>query len=381
MPPDRFERMKIVAVEPFILHVPVTGQEIADSMHRLTHWGVPGVILVTDTGLRGYGYSGTHAHLPTDRLITGFIEHTAAPLLLGEDPAEIDRLWQKIYRFPPAQWVGRSGITHLGLGAVDVALWDLKAKAAGVPLWKLLNAGAPAPALEAYNTDGGWLNLSRERIVANAKRFTQEEGFRGVKLKIGKPDPAEDLERVAAVRRAIGPDVKLMVDANGKWTLETALAWSPRLRELDVYWIEEPLWYDDIPAHAELAARSEVPVALGEQLYSYYNFRDFIAAGAVRFVQPDVTRLAGVTEWRQVADLAAQHGLPVAAHVGDMMQVHLHTSLAHPACAILEYIPWIRSCFTEPATVRAGTFVPPREPGAGTTLVPDALERYAQPLR
>ncbi|MCZ7649257.1 MAG: mandelate racemase/muconate lactonizing enzyme family protein [Planctomycetota bacterium] len=373
--------MQIVSVEPFILHVPVTGQEIADSMHRLTHWGVPGVILHTDSGLSGCGYSGTHAHLPTDRLIAGFIAQTAAPLLLGEDPARIEHLWKKIYHFPPAQWVGRAGITHLGLGAIDVALWDLRAKAAGKPLWQLMSAQAEAPKLEAYNTDGGWLNLARETVVANAKRFTQEEGFRGVKLKIGKPDPAEDLARVAAVRKAIGPGVKLMVDANGKWPLQTALEWCPRLRELDVYWIEEPLWYDDIPAHAELAARSEIPVALGEQLYSFHDFRNFIRAGAVRFVQPDVTRLAGVTEWKQVADLAAEHDLPVAAHVGDMMQVHLHTSLAHPACAILEYIPWIRRCFTEPATVQDGDFVPPQEPGAGTTLTAEAIEKFAQPLQ
>src|SRR5262245_26667438 len=129
--------MKITEIQTFILHVPVTRDDIADSMHRLTHWGAPGAIVRTDTGLVGYGYTGTHAHLATDRLIADCIQHTYTPLLMGEDAHDVLRLWQKLYRFPPAQWVGRCGITHLALSAVDVALWDLKAKAAGMPLWKL----------------------------------------------------------------------------------------------------------------------------------------------------------------------------------------------------------------------------------------------------
>jgi L-alanine-DL-glutamate epimerase-like enolase superfamily enzyme len=133
--------MKIARVETFILHVPVTGGGIADSMHKISHWGLPGAIVHTEDGRSGYGFTGTHAHLPTDRLITGFIADTAAPLLVGEtldDIADVERLWHTVYRFPPAQWVGRSGITHLGLAALDIALWDLIAKDAGVPLWRLL---------------------------------------------------------------------------------------------------------------------------------------------------------------------------------------------------------------------------------------------------
>ena len=371
--------MKITKVEPFILHVPVTGPEVADSMHSITHWGVPGVILHTDQGLSGCGYTGTHAHLPCDRLITDFISGTCAPLLVGEAAGDIERLWKKIYHFPPAQWVGRAGISHLALAAVDTALWDLKAKAEGKPLWETLG-GKGLGKLEAYNTDGGWLNLSERQIVDNARRFVDEEGFRGVKIKIGKPEPAEDLDRIEAVRRAIGPDMKLMVDANGKWDLETALEYAPRFQDFDVYWFEEPLWYDDVSGHAELADAIRTPIALGEQLYSRYDFRNFMSAGAVHYVQADVSRLAGVTEWWQVADMAHDRGLPVAAHIGDMMQVHLQTCLAHPACSILEYIPWIRECFEEPATVKEGFYAVPQRPGAGTTLRADAIRRFGVAL-
>jgi L-alanine-DL-glutamate epimerase-like enolase superfamily enzyme len=368
--------MKITKVETFILHVPVTGNHIADSTHSVTHWGMPGCIIRTDDGLAGYGFTGTHGHLPTDRLVTDCVTGTYAPLLTGEDAHDVQRLWRKCYHFPPAQWVGRCGITQLALAAVDIALWDLKAKAAGLPLWRLLGGLRPQ-GIEAYNTDGGWLNLPAQTVVDNCKRFVEVDGFRGVKIKIGSPDPNEDLRRIAAVRKAIGPNVKLMVDGNGKWDLTTGLNFGRRFAEHDLYWFEEPFWYDDVAGHRKFAELVPTPVALGEQLYSIDPVRDFISAGAVHFVQPDAVRLGGVSEWLQVADLALAHRLPVAAHVGDMGQVHVHLSLAHPACVLLEYIPWIRHCFEEPATVRDGSYVAPQHPGAGTTLRADALASYA----
>jgi len=367
--------MKITKVETFVLHVPVTRSGIADSTHQITHWGLVGTVIHTDTGLQGYGYTGTHAHLPTDRLITSCISETYAPLLIGESAHDVQRLWAKLCYFPPAQWVGRSGITRLALSAVDIALWDLKAKAAGLPLWRLLG-GDGSKKLEAYNTDGGWLNWSLEQLVSDSKRLTQVEGYQGVKVKVGSHDPNTDLERIEAVRKAIGPHFKLMVDANGKLDLPTAIRFGNKCADYDVFWFEEPIWYDDVHGHAALARAISTPIALGEQLYMLDDFRNFVHAGAVHFVQADAVRLAGVTEWWQVADLALAHHLPVAPHIGDMMQVHLPLALAHPACTLLEYIPWTRSCFVEPATVKEGLFVVSDAPGAGTTLKQQAMERF-----
>jgi len=367
--------MKITKVETFILHVPVTGAKIEDSTHQVTHWGAPGVMISTDSGLSGYGYTGTHAHLPTDRLITDCISATYAPLLDGEDPHDVQRLWKKLFHFPPAQWVGRKGITHLALSAVDIALWDLKAKAAGLPLWKLLG-GSEKKKLEAYNTDAGWLDRPIEQLVDGIRRVIEQEGFKGVKIKVGSGDPCRDLERLEAVRKVIGDGIKLMADANGRWDLPSALSIARKFSEFDVYWLEEPLWYDDIRGHAALARSIQTPIALGEQLYNVDDFKNFIEAGAMHFVQADAMRLGGITEWWQVADLAFAYRLPVAPHIGDMMQVHLHLSLAHNACTVLEYIPWLRECFEDPATVKNGEFLIPHLPGAGTTLQPSALERY-----
>jgi len=249
--------VKITALETFVLHVPVSAGGIADSRHQLSHWGAPGVRIHTDTGLVGTGYTGTHAHLPSDRMITSCIEAAYGPLLLGRDPRSVQALWTTLQRHPPLQWVGRAGITHLAHAAVDVALWDLKAQAAGEPLWRLLG-GSDEARLEAYDTDGGWLDRSDEQLVAETEaRLAQ--GYRAVKLKVGSRDerggfdPARDLRRVALVRQALPEGARLMVDANGGWDLATALEAGRELAAFDVTWLEEPIWYDDLPGHARLA--------------------------------------------------------------------------------------------------------------------------------
>ena len=365
--------MKITKLEPIILHAPVTRGGIADSMHAISHWGAPGVAIHSDSGQIGYGFSGTHAHLPTDRLIVDCIVGSYGPLLIGEDPREVRSLWEKLHKKSEISWVGRAGITHLALGAIDIALWDLKAKDAGLPLWKLLG-GSASKKVEAYNTDGGWLNWPLDIVVSDCKRLVEEEGYRAVKLKVGGPSAGENLRRVEAVRRALGPDIRIMTDANGCWTLPQAIQIAGRLVDFDIVWIEEPISFDDVEGHRRLAETIATPIALGEQLYMASQFRDFIHAGAVHYVQPDVVRLAGVTEFWQVAEMARCYSLPVVPHVGDMCQVHQHLCFAHPACSLLEYIPWLRDWMEVPARIENGYYVAPTEPGAGMTPSSRALK-------
>ncbi len=174
---------------------------------------------------------------------------------------------------------------------MDVALWDLAAKKAGVPLWSLLG-GARTEKLEAYNTDIGWISFSKEALIAGSARAVEEEGFTRIKIKVGHDDPNTDIERLAAVRARVGNNVRVAIDANGRWDLPTCQRFCARAEGLDIYWFEEPMWYDDIASHAALARNTSIPVALGEQLYTVDAFRSFINAGAVQYVQPDVTRSA-----------------------------------------------------------------------------------------
>ena len=365
--------MEITKIETFILHAPVTRGGVADSTHTLTHWGAPGVAIHTDCGLVGYGYTGTHAHLASDKLITDCIKDSFGPLLIGEDPVEVRGLWEKLHKFSEVYWVGRMGITHLALSAIDVALWDLKAKAANMPLWKLLG-GSSKKKVQAYNTDGGWLNFSKQQLVDDCKKFVNEHGYNAVKLKVGGPQTSEDMRRVEAVRNALGSEIEIMTDANGRWSLPQAINATQRLAEFDVKWIEEPIYFDDCEGHGRLAAVSPVPIAMGEQLYTVEQFRDFIHRGAVHFVQPDAVRLAGVTEWWQVADLAHSYHLPVVPHVGDMVQLHTHLCQAHPACDLLEYIPWLKDWMVEPSVTKDGFFELPQAAGAGTEPTAKALK-------
>jgi L-alanine-DL-glutamate epimerase-like enolase superfamily enzyme len=210
-------------------------------------------------------------------------------------------------------------------------------------------------------------------MVSDCKRLVEEEGYRAVKLKVGGPNPREDLRRVEAVRQALGPDIRIMTDANGRWTLPQAIQTAGRLVDFDIAWIEEPIYFDDVEGHRRLAETISTPIALGEQLYMTSQFRDFIHAGAVHYVQPDVVRLAGITEFWQVADLARCYSLPVVPHVGDMCQVHQHVCFAHPACSLLEYIPWLRAWMDKPAQIVDGFYVAPETPGAGMTPSRKAL--------
>lgn len=362
--------MKIIRVEGFILQVPIR-RPIEDSIHHVGTWGVPGARINTDDGLTGIGYTGTHAR--GDDLIRTAIERYYGPVLIGKDPFQVKQLWTELY-MGPLRWVGRSGIATMAQAAVDIALWDLIAKALEKPLWQVLGAAKTGP-IPTYNTDAGWLNWTEEELVADMRRLV-EQGWRAVKMKVGKPDAQEDVRRVATVRQAVGEQIDLMVDANTVWDFNTAVTTAHLLEPFHLKWLEEPLHPDDISGHARLAHATNIPLAIGESIYSKYLFREYMERGAVGYVQVDASRVGGVTEWLEVAATAAGFGLPVVPHHGDMMQVHQHLVAATRNAPMLEYIPWILDLFEDPVDVREGLLHLPDRPGASTDMRPDALTRY-----
>ncbi len=365
--------MKIVKGETFILHIPLQ-RSISAASHTLTFWALSGLILHGENGMRGTGFTAIEgAEAIGEGEVKSILDQSFLPAVVGRDSLHIREIWNDCYK-GRVHWYGRSGITLAALSALDIALWDLNSKAAGLPLWKYLGAAKRGP-LQAYNTDAGWLNLSREVLVSQVKELVSA-GWSGVKIKIGRPDPREDMDRLRAVREAIGWKPKLMVDVNMGWTLEHALVWAPHLAEYDVGWLEEPFHPDDLESYAILARQISTPLATGENISSKFTFRDYLKAGALIYLQPDCTRVGGITEWLDIAGLAACWGLPVVPHLGDGAQVHQHLVAATSASTMIEYVPWLKDCFETPVRVKEGKVLLPLAPGASTTLGKNALKKH-----
>jgi L-alanine-DL-glutamate epimerase-like enolase superfamily enzyme len=363
--------MKITKVESFIVHAPI-GLEIADSHYRMDHWGFVGLMILTDQGVVGTGYTGTHC--AGDEMIKQTIDQYFKPMLLGENPLYVKRLWDKLHGGNLHQ-VGRTGLTRLAHSAVDIALWDICAKAAALPLWALLGGAKAGQAIHTYNTNVGWLHFSTSELIANVERAV-EAGWTGVKIKVGSPNPAEDVSRIRELRKRFGDSLTIMIDGNEGWDFNTAMYWGKRLEPYAPYWFEEPIHADDIEGHAVLARELAIPIAVGENLMTRFAFRDYVKARAVEFLQPDVTRVGGITEWLKIANLADCYNLPVVPHSGDMMQIHQHLVGATQNSPLLEYIPWGQELFIHPAKINKGFLGLPTEPGASTDMLPETMARY-----
>ncbi|MFB4307548.1 mandelate racemase/muconate lactonizing enzyme family protein [Actinomadura sp. GTD37] len=293
----------------------------------------------------------------------GQFAHAAeiAPVLIGEDPSDIGRIWTKL------AWAGasagRSGLATQAIAAIDIALWDLKARRAGLPLAKLL--GAHRDSVRCYDTSGGFLNAPLEEVLENAEA-SAAAGIGGVKIKVGHPDHAADLRRVTAVRERLGDAFPLMVDANQQWDRPAALRMGRALEAFGLTWIEEPLDAYDAAGHAALAAALDTPVATGEMLTSVAEHCELIDGRAADIVQPDAPRIGGITNFLKVAALADHHHLRLAPHFA--MEIHLHLAAAYPSEPWVEHFDWLDPLFEERPTIEDGRMLVPARPGLGITL-------------
>jgi L-alanine-DL-glutamate epimerase-like enolase superfamily enzyme len=363
--------MKIRSSESFVLDVPI-GSTIADSMQSVTHLEFAGLTVQTDAGITGTGYTVTVG--AGGKVIQTAIDTLFKDDLLGKDPHNVREIWQQLY-FGKSHWIGRAGATTMAQSAIDIALWDIIAKAADLPLWQALG-GACSADIPIYNTHAGWLNYSQKQLVDEAKALL-DQGYTALKMKVGRKDAREDRKRVSAVRKAIGEEVLLMVDANQKWDLQHACHAAGLLEEFDLSWLEEPLHPDDIRSHRVLNEHTPIPIALGEHVYTTHAFRDYIEQGAVDVIQVDVCRVGGITPWLEVAAMANAFDIRVCPHAGDLMQVHQHMVKVIPNHWLLEVIPiWEKGPFKHQIRLKDGKCITPTAPGASTDFRPEAFKKY-----
>lgn len=286
------------------------------------------VVEVTRTdGVVGTGFSWT-PHVGASA-ITAFLRDELSPRALGRD-ADPESLWPELWA--EVHEAGGGGVTSIALAGIDIALWDARARSQGIPLADAL--GRRRDSVPAYGS-GINLHYPLDELVAQCERFVAA-GSRAVKVKVGNPRLDDDLSRVAAVRAAIGPDIALRVDANQRWRLEQAIVAAHALAEYDIDWLEEPLRADDTVGHRALAAQSPIPLAVGENLHTVHRFAELFVGDAVGVAQPNVVRVGGITPFRQIAQLAAEHGVRLAPHLLPELSVPL--ALATPAVECVEAV-------------------------------------------
>jgi L-alanine-DL-glutamate epimerase-like enolase superfamily enzyme len=362
--------MKITDVTTTELFMPdVPGIQDSTIRHRGSGRGAVFVHIKTDEGFEGLGVgqSGTRE----------LIEKSLKPLLIGQDPLSHEKLWDDM--FWRVRGFGRKGLAFCAISAVDIGLWDLKGKIFNAPLYKLI--GPYTDTVPIYGS-GGWTNFSEDELVREQVSYV-ERGIPRVKMKVAKDfgkSENEDVRRLAAVRKAVGDDVEIFIDANNGYYAKQAIAMARRFAEYNVGWFEEPVLADDIDGLAEIARAIDIPVATGEHEYTKYGFKDLISRGGADIVQPDIGRVGGVTEWLKVAHLAHAFNLPVAPHAVQL--VHLHVACCTPNLKVVEYLGVSdeadRVWYTEFPEQKDGMWSPyPDRPGLGLELNPEAVRQYS----
>ncbi|GAA1865931.1 L-fuconate dehydratase [Asanoa iriomotensis] len=423
---------RFVSLDTYDVRFP-TSRELdgSDAMNPDPDYSAAYVVLRTDEldGHEGHGFAftiGRGNEVQTAAIAA--LRPYLAGRLVKNVLDDLGAFWRELVHDSQLRWLGpEKGVMHMAISAVVNALWDLKAKQAGLPLWQLLasmppeelvslvdfryltDALTPGEALEllqpgavgreervaellahgypAYATSPGWLGYDDAKL----RRLCQEaldEGFTQIKLKVGA-DLADDLRRLRIAREVCGPDIRIAVDANQRWDVGDAIEWVGALAPYDVWWVEEPTSPDDVVGHAAIARGiAPVPVATGEHVQNRVVFKQLLQLGAVSYVQLDAARVAGVNENIAILLLAAKFGVPVCPHAGGVGLCELvqHLSLFDYVAVsrsmdnrVIEYVDHLHEHFLDPVQIRAGRYLAPQAPGFSSTMRPESRARFAFP--
>lgn len=362
---------KITSIKTHLVHCPIPEEHRVRSGAGLKLARQAAFVEVTtDEGLTGIGPCSFGSASLDLAAAASLLDHAIAPMLIGEDAGAINYLWEKVYYGSITRVLGPRGIGVALLSGVDIALWDIKGKAAGLPIYELLGGVVQSP-VRAYASSIYWLPPDEAAAVARAY---VADGFQAVKMKVGL-DYRNDIASLEAIRAAVGPSVDIMVDANQCYSRHLALEVGRELDRHRVLFFEEPLPTDDVDGHAFLAERLDTRIATGENMYTRWEFLPFIQNGAIHVVQADASRTGGITEARRIFELAAAHHLYAAPHTfSDVLTVaaSLHLNASSPNATLLEldrtYNPLMTELVRNPLHVHDGVVELPTSPGLGLEI-------------
>ena len=353
--------MKITRLETRLVNIPLD-KPIRTAIHDMRSVGCVLVSLHSDQEIIGEGY----CFALNGQRLKAFDEvlKSYAPLVEGQPADFIEGIWENIYQ--SLNPMGQQGITIGALAALDTALWDLQGKALDKPLHRLW--GACRTRIRTYASGGLWLSQSIDELTTEAQQFI-DQGFLAMKIRVGKAHWREDVERVKAVREAIGADIELLADANQALTPKQAIKLGRELEEFELGWLEEPVAAHNLTGHAEVRSRLDTPIASGETVYTRYGIKVMIEANACDILMPDLQRMGGLTEMRKAAALAASYDLPVSTHIFTEQSLCFAGSV--PNCCSVEHMPWFAGLFNESMVLEDGELVIPERAGTGFSFRDD----------
>jgi len=359
-------RVKITNIRTLKVEVPLDKPMIT-AIHRTETVGCLLVVIETECGLVGenYIFALNKARL---EVFEGMIR-SLSQYVIGQNALYVERIWEHMWA--DINPVGQKGIAVSAISALDTALWDLIGKRAGLPLYQLF--GACRDRVHAYASSGLWLSSSIDELVEEAQDFVRQ-GFRSMKLRLGKDNPAEDVARVAALREVLGDEIEILTDANQALTPRQAMHLARQIEKYNIGWFEEPVPAHDLVGHARILESINIPVASGETDYTRFGMKTILDARAVDILMPDLQRIGGLSEFRKAAALASAYHVPVSTHIFTEQSLSIAGSTAN--CISVEHVSWFTPLFRESMQIEEGNILMPEEPGLGFTFDYNFIDQH-----